>query len=230
MYIMNRTKHRKYRKSTTALGVMLVVALGAAVWSAGQYLDPETFISPTPKAKVTRVLGVEESGKEFVAGPVSLRLPKDWEAFTVKQTSQTPSPTYSWRNTEGNVGVRVIHLYLDTIPRQLAVNRLLVVQPEANGLVAVGGVSDNCSEFNSAGRTASTGSSTTPARWQNVAFTCDSANYLRNVVGTGSAQGVNSVRLGGSSGQHELFMTYNDADATPKFEIFTAAVESIRLR
>lgn len=227
MYILNRQSYRKRRRLAVLAAVLLVAGLGGAGWVGLQYIKPETTIGPTPEAKVTRVLGTEKASKQFQAGPANLSLPDDWEAF---EPTDLPAGAYSWRNTKGNKGVRVISLYIDNIPRQLAVNRVLVVQSSGNQMVTVGGVSDNCSEFNSQGRTPDKGTGQTPARWQNVAFLCDSANYSRNVVGTGSTDGVNSVRLDGAGGSHEVFLMYNDADATPRFDIFTAAVESLRLR
>lgn len=220
MYIMNRHHQRRGRKTVGFTVALLAVGLTAAVWAAIPYLKPQTTLGPTPDAKITKVLGAEKATKQFQAGPVSLSLPDDWEAFTA---SDGAVRAHSWRNTKNNKGMRVISLYVDNVPRDMAVNRLLVVQPNGSRLVTVSGVSDNCSEFNSEGRTATSGDGRTPARWQNVSFICDSANYLRNVVAT------NSVSVTGASGTHELLLTYNDADATPRFDIFTSAVESVQL-
>jgi hypothetical protein len=225
MYIMNR-RQTKRRALGIAVAVFFVAGLGGMAWTAKDMLQPDTKISATPPAKVTHVLGSADASREFQAGPISLKLPPDWEAFTPPDAR---AGSYSWRNTKGNKGVRVLTMFVDAIPRDYAVNRVLVVQGEDNHLVQVGDVSENCSEFNSEGRTPRQGHGKTTARWLGAQFQCDSANYLRNVVGTTSKESPNSVKLTNPSGSHELFMVYTDADDAPEFDIFKSAVESVRL-
>lgn len=227
MYIMNRAPKPKRRLHTAGLALMFVGALLGMAFAAQQYMETETAISATPEARVTKVLGTQDKTKEFTAGLVNLRLPNDWEAF---KAPDVPAGAYSWRNTAANKGVRVITVYIDSLPRELPVNRVLAVQSSEDRIIAMGSVSENCTNFIDGGRNAS-GNGRAPARWDSVRFTCDTANYVRNVVGTSSADGVNMVSLTGKrSGSHKLFMTYTDADATPNFPLFSAAVESVRLQ
>ncbi len=229
MYVMNRLPNPKRRVRSAVLSVLFVGALigsGAAAW---QYVDTDTKISPTPAPVVSKVLGAKSKTRTYTAGPndlVRIDLPEDWEKFTPVSSL---AGSFNWRNTSGNKGVRVITLYVDAIPNEFAVNRVLAVEGVENRIVAVGGVSDNCVNFSGQGRQA-TGSGKSPARWEGVQFTCDSGNYTRNVVGISSAATPGAVKLTGAGGTHQLFITYTDADATPNHSIFTAAIESLRLK
>lgn len=229
MYIMNRRPHPKRRLQSAVLAVLVVGVLVSSGVAARQYLDTDTKISPTPAPVVSKVLGAKSKTRTYTAGPdnlVSIDLPQDWEKFT---PDSAPPGSYSWRNTAGNKGVRTITLYLDAIPQDFAVNRVLAVEGAENRIVTLGSVSDNCVNFSGQGRqTAGTGKS--PARWEGVRFTCDTGNYVRNVVGISSAATPSAVKLTGVSGTHQLFITYTDSDATPNHAIFTAAVESLRVK
>jgi hypothetical protein len=222
---MNRAPKPKRRLHTAGLAMMFVGTLIGVAFAAQQYMETDTSISATPGPRVTKVLGVQDKTKEFAVGNVSLRLPNDWEVF---KAPDVPAGATSWRNTVGNKGVRVITLYVDNIPAGLAVNRVLAVQGAEDRMLPMSSVSENCTNFVDGGRGA--GSGQAPARWDGVRFICDTGNFVRNVVGTSSPDGVNTVRLTGKTGgSHQLFLTYTDADATPNHQIFTAAVESLRM-
>lgn len=228
MYVVNRLPKSKRRLRSALFALLFVGILGAAGAAAMQYFEAETTISKTPEAKVTKVLGSETKVRNFAAGVITIDLPQDWEQFT---PADTKPGSYSWRNTAGNKGVRVITAYVDgNIPKDLAVNRVLAVQGEEDRIILRGSVSDNCTNFVASGRMPHSGSGKEPARWDGVQFTCDTANYVRNVVGISSPEGPNMVKLTGKSGAHQVFLTYNDAGATPDHSIFTSAIESLRVR
>jgi hypothetical protein len=167
--------------------------------------------------------------KNFDNRLFSLDLPNDWEATIVEGA---PAGSQSWRNTANNKGVRLITLYLDAVPANFAINRVVAVEPVENHLTVLGDVSDNCINFTTADKQASAATAgKAPAKWQNVDFICDTGNYIRNVVGTGSAKSLNAAKLtGASGGPHNVFFTYTDNSSSPNFGIFTAMLQSFKLK
>lgn len=234
MYIMNRRTKSISRARFVLVSLLAVGVLASSAAAARQYIDTDTKISATPEPVVTKVLGAKSKTRTVKTGPgniISIDLPKDWEQFSPDSlTASTPvlDGSYSWRNTIGNRGVRVITIYIDTVPNDLPLNRVLAVQAVDNRIVALGNVSDNCTNFSGQGRQM-TGSGRSPARWEGVQFTCDAANYGRNVVGISSAATPGAVKLTGVSGSRQISIVYTDADATPKQALFAAAIESFRL-
>jgi len=212
--------HRKWK--LLALAIVLVLLGAGALW-AKFYLRANTVIDPPPPAVTTQVTGNKEATKQFDEGLFTIDLPKDW-VFTGHETARYS--VYSWHNTKENPGVQQLQIYVDTIPADLGVNRVLPVQGEGNRAVPTT-VSDTCANFTG---NKVPGSATTPAKWDGIDFLCDLANYERDVVGTSSTDGINMVRLTGSRGTHKIFFAYTDNSGTPNFTIFTNAVQSFQLK
>jgi len=215
-----RSSHRK--RNIVIAAVFLLLILAGTVW-VNLYLRSDTVIDPPPPAYTTRVVASDEGTKSFTEGIFSLSLPKDW-VFVDHKTA--PYNVYSWHNTKTNPGIQQLQVYIDTIPKSLAVNRVLPVQSEGNRVIPTT-VSDNCSDFTGS---KSSGSTTTLAKWGGINFLCDLGNYERDVVGTSSSDGVNVVNLTGASGTHKIFFTYTDNGMTPDFTIFTDAIQGFRLK
>lgn len=227
MYVMHRGPEPKRRIQAIALVIVFFGMLGGLGYGATRILEAESTLSPTPPPKVSKVLGSKTKTRTFTAGQLSINLPQDWEEYP---DPEAPKGSVSWRNTAGNKGLRVIRLFTAGLPADYAVNHVLVVDPGEGRVLVTGGVSDNCTNFSSKGRdTAGDGRET--ARWNGVPFSCDTARFARNVVGLSSNATQDGVAVVGAGGtKHSFSMTYNDADATPDFSIFTAAVDSIRVQ
>ena len=89
-------------------------------------------------------------------------------------------------------------------------------------------VSDNCATFTPA-TNAATGVST--GKWQGTNFLCDEGNYERDVVGTASAQGINTLTLTGSTtGSHKVFLVYTNNNINPDFSVLYGILESFKLK
>lgn len=225
---MNRGPKPKRRLQAAFLSLLMVGVIGGTVVGAREYFQADTTISATPKATVTKVLGAETNLKNFEAGPITLSLPKDWEEFVAPDTANA---TRSWRNTLKNKGVQVVTAYVDSLPpTPKALNRVLAVESAGDRIQQLGSVSDNCTDFVDGGRQPSVGTGKVSARWNGVQFVCDNANYLLNVVGIASKDSVNGVTLVGPSGSHKVFLTFTDANVSPKNDILMSAVESLRVR
>lgn len=217
-----QVSHHKRNVVLLAFGVPMIIA-GALF--AKSFFNANTVISPPPPAVVTNVTSNEGPTKQFDEGVFTISLPTDW-VYTGRQTEIAPYAPYTWHNTKANPGVEQLAVYVDTIPTNLGVNRVLPVQGEGDRTIPTT-VSDTCADFTG---NKVPGSATTPAKWDGINFLCDLANYERDVVGTSSADGVNTVKVTGSTGSHQIFFTYTDNGATPNFTIFEDAVSSFRLK
>ena len=207
------------------IGIVLVVVL--AVGFGLHSLKPETQVSQSKK--VTKTLTANSATQTFTKNSFSIELPKNWQ-FTNKQ--QDVYTIYHFKGA-GSVedGNRSIDIYEDSSLPNFAVNRMVpVVANEEGGLTTDASlVSDNCSAYT----TGSTGGRTTVgqiARWQGIDFMCDMANTLRDTVGTGSKDGLNTVIIKTpTSRAHHYFFTYNDNNAKPDYALFTKALNSFKV-
>ncbi len=205
---------------------MVLALLGFGIWFGLKQLKPETTLSKP--ATVTKQIDVDSAVDTYQKGAFSIELPKGWQ-FTTKQ--QDVYTIYRFRSTlSGDAGNRFIDIYEDSTLPNFAVNRMVpVTANEQGGLTTdVSLVSDNCSAY-------TTGTLSGPtvgkmAKWQGVEFLCDMGNTLRNVVGTGSKEGLNTVTVKTpTSRPHTYFMTYTDNNINPEFTIFTKALNSFKV-
>ncbi len=216
--------HRAARRhpGRVLLEVLIVLAvIAAAIFAGKHFLSSGTELSKTPPAKTT-VVSVQTQNKKHVTEQFfSFDLPSDWESMP---PPNEPYHILSWRNTAQNKGVQQLNIYIDGAP-QLAVNRVLPIQANGTRLALLGPVSDNCATFTEGAKSA--GGSSLPGKWRRVSFLCDTANIARDVVGTSSPNGINTVEVSSaSSGKHRLFFTYTDNSATPDYDMFTNFITS----
>lgn len=215
--------HRK--RNVLLLSILALLLAGGVVWGKS-YFKANTVISPPPSPEVTQVTSKQAPTKQFAEGIFMISLPADW-VYKGQQRQIAPYAPYLFENTKISPGTEQLEVYVDTIPTALGVNRVLPVQGEGNRITPTT-VSDNCANFTG---NKVPGSTSTPAKWDGLNFLCDLGNYERDVVGTSSSSGVNTVKLTGpTTGMHQIFFTYTDNGSTPNFNIFTEAVRSFRLK
>ncbi len=226
MYILH---HRRKPSHTVTAVLVLAVIVGAAALFAKSYLSDDTTIGPTPAAVVSTVKDNKTAVKHITDPLFKFDLPDDWEPV---QLADQPTGSRSWHNTKLNKGVRIITLFMDSVPANYAINRAVAIQPETNRMTVSGDVSDNCINFTGSDKTAqASATGKAPAKWQGVDFICDTGNYVRNVVGTGSAGSINATKLVGSTaGAHSVFFTYTDNSSSPNFSIFTDMLQTFELK
>jgi hypothetical protein len=110
----------------------------------------------------------------------------------------------------------------------MGVNLMVPVSASGNRVVP-GAVSGNCVNFTSTTNINPNGGSL--SKWSDVNFYCDTHNYERDVVGTSSADAINSITLNGPiNGTHSFFFTYTDDTSQPDYSIFTNALASFVLK
>ena len=167
--------------------------------------------------------GGDTPTQKIIERTFSVVIPASWQKAG---NPGSPYTIYSWQGT-GNDADRRIDIYLDNVPVNLAVNRLLPVQVNLDQLQPLGSVSDNCTTFTTpTAQSAQTG--TIAAKWNGIDFTCDTGNYERDTVAIGSSSGSISL-TGPTTGAHRLLLVYTDNTTQPDYSIFTAIVESFRI-
>jgi hypothetical protein len=223
MYRLGHQIRHRYRWYIVTLLLVIVLAIiGIIIFRHG--LKTDTSLSQSKV--ITQYYSATGTDTMHVTAPTfSVYLPAGWK--TASNAGSTYK-AYSWQGTGDDVDRR-IDIYIDNLPTNLAVNRLLPVQVNDDQLEVIGSVSDNCTGFTTP-TTQSATSGTVAAKWDGVNFICDVANYERDVVAIGSTEGVNTVTMvGPSTGSHNILLVYTDNSADPDYSIFTSIVESFQI-
>jgi hypothetical protein len=215
---------RHHRRLWTAVGVLTALAIGIFVVYRLQHTTrpPATTIHNAPPLSTN--YATNSATKVHIDKPLfTLDLPSGWQATAA--TTSVNVPTYTFKSPSAQA--QQLELFIDNIPSNLAVNRVVLVNAKGAGLDHEN-VSDNCTTFTPA-TNAQTG--VVMGKWQGTSFLCDEGNYERDVVGTTSGEGINVVTLtGATAGTHKIFMAYTNNNINPDFSAFYSALESFKLK
>lgn len=212
------------------IGGVLLVTAGLLVGS-GVAVSRTMFQSRTvlhQAAPVVSTVVDDSAAQQHISKNIfEFDLPTDWHEVAAPQVRYA---VYSWAGTKGDNAQRRLDLYVDNVPLGLAVNRLQPVQAAGDHFDIIGTTSDNCTSFTPrAADSAQTGNA--PSKWNGVNFLCDIGNYERDVVATGSAEGVNITTLtGGTSGSHRVLLIYTDNNSSPDYTIFASIIKTFRIK
>lgn len=223
MYRLGHRSKQIWRKIFFGLAAIVLLLAVGGFFATKYLLKSDTQLNQDQP--LVTVAGKTNDQKQQVNEKFfTFALPDTWKAVNVPKTQYN---LYSWQGTSQADTPRRIDVYVDVLPAALPVNRLLPLEGTGNRLVVLNTVSDNCASFTG---TSMQGSrpETVLAKWSGVNFSCDLTNYTRNVVGTGSADGLNRVDLTGSSGNHQYFFVFTDNSSSPDYPIFTDALQSFR--
>jgi hypothetical protein len=158
----------------------------------------------------------------------TLELPGDWKELERSDTPQERS--IAWQSQREDRTERFLKIYIDTIPEDKAINRLLPVRAEGNSLQH-GELSYNCLTLTDEDEINRETVVPVMTSWQDISFWCNLPDLLGNEIGIGSADGLNKVRVTGrSQGEHEYFIVYNDSTVNPSSNILVNVVRSFRAK
>jgi len=227
----HKLEKRRPRKALLVLsGSVLMLALLAGV----VFWDLRKHVSPTVEGEsrvVSQVLS-DNAQQKLVDEPFfSFELPGDWKETGRNTNSQYTS--ISWQATAKDKDNRYLTVYIDRIPTDMPLNRIVTVKAQGNGL-SFSEVSDNCANFTVGGsfetRAAAT-SRPTLTKWNKVDFMCNLPRVIDNEVGTGSEGAPNSVTVTGpNKGAHRYFFLYTDRNYQPDYTIFYDVLRSFRAK
>lgn len=161
----------------------------------------------------------------------TMEFPSDWKEISKTDTTREHSVT--WQATKHREDNRYIKIYVDTIPKDYAVNRMVVLTSRGNSF-SVGDISPNCSTFTKGGvQAAGQAQFLQPeqAKYQAVDFICDLPQVTDNETGTSSAEAINTASATGSSkGKHSYFFVYVDHNIQRNDSIFYNALRSFKAK
>jgi len=223
MYRLGHQIRHRYRWYIVTLMLIIVLAvIGIVIFHHG--LKTDTSLSQSKV--ITQYYSATGTDTMHVTEPTfSVYLPAGWKPIS---DPNSPYQVYSWHGT-GDDANRRIDIYIDNLPTNLAVNRLLPIQINNDQLEAIGPVSDNCTDFTTPTAQSST-TGTVAAKWDGVNFICDVANYERDVVAIGATVEVNTIVMTGPiTGSHHVLLTYTDNSSDADYSIFTSIVESFEI-
>ncbi len=218
--------HKPRRKHYWAWAIVLALIVGGVAFGLSS-LKPNTQIKNADA--VTKSITGTSPTETYRKGTFSIALPRGWQFTSVQKDVYT---IYHFKSAlSGEAGNRSMDVYEDSNLPKFPINRMVpVVATEEGKLIANSSeVSDNCTAYTT-GETTGRASISQLAKWQGIEFLCDMANPLRNVVGTGSKDGLNTVKINSlSTGPHRYFMTYTENNNRPDYNIFIAAINSFQV-
>jgi hypothetical protein len=222
---------RHHKRHFGILFSIVLCLLGASAYLLVYFHPKSTATIQNAAAIVKHYDGTTGQKAHFDEGTFMVDLPRTWKLVTRNANNFN---SWTFQGTNGDDRNRIIMIYEDSLPSKFAVNRVLIVQSQGNRVVHDNDVSDNCINYTSAAAQASPEAVSTKIvtdKWQNVNFLCDIGNYLRNVTGTSSEQGINTVTLTGkTSGVHKFFFTFTDATISPDYTSFYSMLDSFSLK
>ncbi len=226
MYQVGQRGRKKNGRRRLIWLVIALLCLGFMAWVVIfllSHLKSKMTIKQAPA--ITTKVTYDAKTKHYDEPDFEIDLPLDWQVAA--SPANGPYHLYRWQDKAG----QLIEIYQDTIPVNFAVNRVLIVEGQVDHLQPSGTASDNCSVFTKS-VTAAPNQVGVPAKWQDVSFLCDQYNKQRDVVGTSSTDGVNTVILKQPStgASHQFFFTYTNHSTNPDYTPFYNALNSLRLR
>lgn len=225
MYQLGRPTHHSHKIAAGLLFLIISAALVGIIWLI-MYLRPENTVSQaqpyTSHVTIAKPTTKKVSGEGF-----TLYVPATWQPA---KNENTPYKIFAWRGVGKIDSPRLIQVYVNTIPSELAFNRLLPVKADDSGLSITGDISENCVNFtDKKGQDRLTGAA--PAKWAGINFLCDMSKSLRNVVGIGSNDGMNYVQVKGDSRTvYKFLLVYTDHSDNPEFNTFTDIINTFKAR
>jgi hypothetical protein len=224
MYRVDRTRSRKklFIQFLTAF-ILFFAAIVFAVWFF--IIREDRTNSANFSTTGDTIAIVKASYEEFTTDEFSIELPQGWVLLGKRGTAQTDL-YYEFQSKIENYENRWLKVYIDAMPPKNPINQLLPITPDGNRLI-VGKISGDCRSFDGAPKQGSAlaDSQTWEATWQDITFTCNTAN-VQNHTGTASLKDGIAVPVTGSKGTHTYFFVYTDHNIRPQISIMTDAVKS----
>jgi hypothetical protein len=229
MYRVGKRPKRFSRKAVIRLMVLLFI-IGI---SFGGYIEVRNYFKPqktiTQSKAVLTTVNFATQTTTYTEPDFTIQLPKTWSMIPAPAG---PYTTYNWEVSDHDTNGEELTIYEDTIPTNFAVNRVLDVDgSQLTQLTLDGQASDNCTQYTINSSAQVNNQFGAPARWQGINFLCDQNNDERDVIGTTSTDGINTVILKNTyGGSHKFFFTYTNHDLNPDYTVFYSALQSFRMK
>ena len=225
MYTVNKTRSRK-KLLIEFIAVLLAIFIVAAFLVWFFIFRGGTQSSASFNKTGGTVAVVEAATIEFTVDEFKILLPEGWELLG-KQNPYYNQLYYEFQSKVKDYDNRWLKVFVDVIPQDYALNKLLPITVEGNKLKP-GIMSDDCKTFTGAPKPGSgqTSAQTWKATWENVTFICNMQSQQNHVGTASAADGYNVPVTGPAKGTHKYFFVYIDHNVRPDTSILTDAVKS----
>jgi hypothetical protein len=227
----HKSGKRRPRKALLILASS-VLLVGLVVGAIA--LDLRSHVSPEIQGEsrvISQVLSDNSQVKTIDEPFFRLELPADW-----KETGRNQNNLYdsiSWQAGIKGQDNRFLTVYVDRIPLDYPLNRLLPVRSQGNE-ISFSDLSDKCETFTAGGTTNANQAASLPptlSKWREVDFMCNLPRFTDNEVGTGTPGSKNAVTVTGPvQGTHKYFFVYTDRSFQPDYSILFDALRSFRAK
>ena len=227
-YNIGKRQRRRWRKLFAVLAISLIVfggLVGFVVWDAKKNTTGEVEGESRSVAQSEDVKSAA-SQKSVEEQFFSIDLPEGW--YQVERRSTPTENSITWHpNKDAKAVGHWLKLYVDVIPKDLAVNKLLPIDVSGTSLT-YRQISENCKNFTTAKKDPHLPQ---PSKWQGVDFICDLPSFVQNKVGTGTAGEVNATTVTGpDKGKHKYFFVYTDHRNVPDYRVFYDVLKSFQAK
>lgn len=142
---------------------------------------------------------------------------KSWSFVENESTSNI----FVYRSSKNNIVSRDLYVYVNTLPKDPLVTRVLPVEPQGNGF-SPRDVSQHCKDYL---KDRIYNNSPIEGVVESVSIRCQ-VDGTSNTVGTGQVNGNYQTRLG----NNDFYLLYHDLEFTPRFSVFTNIVQSFEAK
>lgn len=206
--------------------IILLLLLSIGIWYIFTHLKSETHIKQAP-GRTTKAVYTSNI-KHYDEGDFTIDIQN---IFVPQPRPVGPYKSFTFKSSNDQTNGQEIEIFQDVIPTGFDVNRMQVVESGGDRLNIVADVSDNCNKYTK-GIVPAPNQHGVPAKWQGIEFLCDQSATERDVIGTSSADGINTVILTSPSKgtKHKFFFTFTNHTINPDYSPFIDALRSLRMQ
>ncbi len=221
LYHVDRVKQqRNYKKYVVIAGI--IAAVFCLIW---WLLLRDISGSESLTIDEVGVRGTVESSvktKKIKQPTYSIEVPVEWRKI------ETGSNYIKLQNTKVNETARFLDIYVNTLPGDNAVNKMLPINEAPGGKITYGELSDHCRDFTQTASKLET-PEPEPSLWGKIDFTC---NFIKNwnIIGTGiSGEGLLGT-VEGEKTKEKYYFVYTDHSGRPDINPFYDVLLSFRAK
>jgi len=223
---------RKFRIEVVVsvlLAVALVIGLTFVLYDL--YRNKNTVIDDSGNQAILSSVGsLEEEFTLHEREKYSIKVPADWRRINNPEVLSDHSRYYPdrYQGTTGDHIGRMVDVYIDDIPADLGIDKVVSVSPSSNGVVA-GELSQQCYKFTDFPE--GKAGNTFPSEWeeQNITFSCKTSK-ITNIVGAIESEQRTGIRLPTEAGDTNFFIVFTDHGSSLDNSIFFKVLDGFRTK
>lgn len=230
-YHFRKKRHRRRNRYLQIIGITLFLLLVIGLFFIYDILRNQSNEIEGSTSVVTQSTQIGAFQK--VDEPTyTIELPDDWKE--TDRFDRKYQKGVTWQSTREKEADRWLTIYVDKLPTNRPLNRIVPLAATGGGYFNIGNLSDECASFTQGGSydaAKAIKSKPTLGQWEEVDFLCNLPRPFENEVGTASKQAVNSVSVKGpKQGKHDYFFLYTDHNNQANYQIFLEALKTFQAK